>query len=235
MTRSSRAPAASRLRRRSTTGSAWWMAGFDLLDVGAVPARSGPAVATRERGRAARPGGRGARPAFGCAGERRHVRGRGRKACARRGGRGDQRHLRRRRPRDAAPGRRAWMRLRADEHRRQAQGGSKASRARGPGRRPGDVVRRADRGGAVVRGRRGADRARPRSRLRPLRGRRPRDPRSTRRASTRSGARSTWRCRGRTFSEPFSPGPGRAARLPPSESGRQPGRLHLRWRAARTS
>ena len=48
---------------RSRTAWRWPRPGFDLLDVGAVPARSGPPVAGRRGGRAARPGDRGAGPA----------------------------------------------------------------------------------------------------------------------------------------------------------------------------
>ena len=124
---------------------------------GAGPQRAGGLG--RRGGRAARPRGRGAGPARRRAGERRHLSARGREPGARRRRRGDQRHLRRRRPRDARPGGRAGLRLRAHAHRGPAARRSRAARPRRPGRPPEALVRRADPGGA-------ASTASPRSRSR---------------------------------------------------------------------
>ena len=92
----------------------------------------------------------------------------------------DQRHLGRRGPRPARGRGRRRRGLRADAH-RGAAAGRTASRPRyaRPGRAPEGLVRGADRGAVAAGGDRArADRARPRPRLRPLVGRRPRGPAS---------------------------------------------------------
>ena len=120
--------------------------GFDLLDVGAVAARSGPAVAAEEEAERLVPAIERPRGRVRCPGARRHLlaAGRGAGNRCRRGG--DQRH-RRRRGRDAGAGRRARLRLRAHAHRGPATGRPPGAGLRRRGRAPRGVVRGAARSG----------------------------------------------------------------------------------------
>ena len=80
------------------TGCGWPRAGFDLIDVGAVAARSGPPVPAAEEAARLVPAIEGLARDAARAGQRRHVLARRSPGGRRRGGRRDQRHRRRRRP-----------------------------------------------------------------------------------------------------------------------------------------
>ena len=219
-TRSSPARAAAPRSGRSPTDWRWSSAGFDLLDVGAVAARSGPPVATRPT---RRPGwsrrSSGLAAEAGVPGARRHVLARGRARGARRRGGGDQRH-RRRRARDARAGRRARLRLRAHAHRGPAAGRPRRRphyerRRRAPEASGSPSASSAPLEAGVERR---ADRPRPGARLRP-------HDRSTASRScaasascASSGARCSWRSRARTSSGAMLAGSWEG-RLDPDERG----------------